>query len=178
MASQELENEDESIWLSPEASQKLIENYKEKFVKKWEQKFAEFIGENKDPNNIPTLTEACKKEYQSSWAEKLGKCDPDVYAAYEEEEDWARISSIHDPAIRDSCIELKKWAKEIKRKNAEEAWKSNVISGSRHQTKLLIEIQKQLQGIQKSQREQGDANRQWQKSINFAGGVLIMALIV
>jgi len=49
MASQELENEDESIWLSPEASRKLIENYKEKFVKKWEQKFAENIGD------LPTI---------------------------------------------------------------------------------------------------------------------------
>jgi len=73
---------------------------------------------------------------------------------------------------------LKKWAKEIKRKNAEEAWKSNVISGSRHQTKLLIEIQKQLQAIQKFQRDQEDVNRQLQKAINFAGGVLIIAFIV
>jgi len=178
MTSQEIENEDESIWLSPSASQRLIENYKEKFVKKWEQKFAENMAENNDPNNFSTLIEDFKKEYQSSWAEKLGKCDPDVYEAYEEEEDWGRISSIIDPGIRDTCIELKKWAKEIKEENAEKAWKSNVISGGRHQTKLLIEIQKQLQAIQKSQREQMDVNRQLQKAINFFGGVLIIAFIV
>jgi hypothetical protein len=172
-------DEEELGWsnLSPSASQRLIENYKENFVKKWEQKFAENM-ENKDPNTFPTLMETCKKELQSSWAEKLGKCDPDVYAAYNEEEEWDSISSIHDPAIRDSCIELKKWVKEIKRENAEKGWRSNVISGSRHQTKLLTEIQKQLQAIQKSQREQEDINRQWQKAIKLAGGVLIMALIV
>jgi len=178
MASQELENEDESIWLSPEASQKLLENYKEKFLKKWEQKFAENMAENKDPNDIQTLTEAFIKEYQSSWLGKLEKCDPDIYEAYEEEEELAGISRTIDPAIRDLCIGLKKWTKETKRKNTEEIWKSQVIRGSREQVKLLMEIQKQLQAIQKFLREQEDVNRQLQKVINFAGGVLIMAFIV
>lgn len=109
-------HEEELGWshLSPSASQKLIEDYKEKFVKKWEQKFAENMAESKGPNNIPTLADAFKKEYQSSWAEKLRKCDPDVYEAYEEEEELARISKIIDPAMRDLCIDLKKWREENK----------------------------------------------------------------
>jgi len=129
----------------------------------------------RSPNNLPTLTEARTKEYQSSWAEKLEKCDRDVYEAYEEEEEEARISRIIDPAMRDACIDLKKWRKEIKRKNAEAVWKARVISGSREQRDLLIEIQKQLQTIR---RDQVDVNRQLQKAINFAGGVLILAFIV
>ncbi len=176
-----MESEEEELGLSHlslYASQKLIENYKENFVKKWEQKFAENRAENKDPNNFSTLIEAFQKEYQSSWAEKLGKCDPDVYESYEEEEDWARISRIIDPAMKDLCIELKKWTKEIERKNKEEAWKSQVIRYSRQQTNFLVKIQKQLEAIQKFQRQQEDVNRQLQKAINFAGRFLIIAFIV
>lgn len=157
MVSRERENEDESIWLSPEASQALFNEYQE-FLDKYQQQLKQQLAQKTSEVNIEKLMERFVEE-NDSWRGKLTLCDPETFETFiekqearQKEKEWQSLS----PEGKDLKIWGEKVIKEIERQNEEEGWKSwkrQLMKNSWRQIKLLEKIENQQDAILQFERD-------------------------
>ncbi|WP_447964288.1 hypothetical protein [Nitrospira sp. Ecomares 2.1] len=143
MNSSEQESGDDSIWMSPEESQALLNEYQE-FLDNYEQQLRSQLGPKKGEKSLQRLCDDFYKE-NNAWSEKLLLCDPETFEVFmssreakEKEESWKTLS----PEVKEAIIEIERSTERIKRHSEEEAWKEDLKENSHRQIELLEKLEK------------------------------------
>lgn len=137
-------DDNESIWLSPEVSQALLNEY-QKFLDNEQQQLRQQLGQKTGEGNLEKLLEEFK-EKNETWSEKLTLCDPETFETFmnaregkEKEESWKTLS----PEVKEAIMEIERITERVKRHAEKEAWKDELIENSRRQIELLEKVDKQ-----------------------------------
>ena len=160
MSSPSQETEGDSLWLSPDASQKLLNEY-QLFLDDYDERLRNKIGKNNSEESIQNLCEKLKNE-NNTWIDKLQFCDPDTFDAFMNEREAMeredRLKSV-SPEVKDIIIALDATTERIKLRSAEQAWKHSLMENSHKQIELLENLKGRMDAIIEFQKDLADHRR-------------------
>jgi hypothetical protein len=159
MSSHNQETEGESIWLSPEASQALLNEY-QNFLDDYQKRLKQQIDQNRDEVSVQKLCQEMVNE-NHIWVAKLQSCDPDTSEAFfierEAREKEERLKRVVSPEVKEAIIAMDALTERIieknKKQNARKAWKRSLMENSQRQIELLENLKEQMAVIIQFQKD-------------------------